>query len=259
MTPPPILALHGFAGAGADFSGLADACTERRWLAPDLPGHDPAGSPGSLGSWPAAPLEETAGAAAAGRWAVALADAHGTARPVLLGYSMGGRLALHAAILRPEAWRAVVLVGASAGIAAAAERRERRIRDEVWAQRLETDGMRAFLEAWEAQAILQPTTPFPAAWEGARRLRRMSLAPAGLAGAMRTFGQGSLPCLLDDLPHLDLPVHLFAGEHDARCIAHARAMLERLPDATLDMIGGAGHAALFERPEDFSKHLQRRI
>jgi len=257
MSRPALLALHGFAGAGADFADLAGLLPEWAWCCPELPGHGPAPAGAPELAWPAAALEEAAGEAAVRRWAAALAARHGPNRPVLLGYSLGGRLALHAAVLHPGAWRALVLVGASPGIADPAARRQRRSHDEAWAQRLLREGLPGFLEAWEAQPILQPVTPFPAAWAEARRSRRRQLDPAGLAGSLRTFGQGSLPCLTGALSQLDLPVLLVAGAHDAGYVAHAAAMANRLPQATVATIPATGHAALFEAPTAFASLLQQ--
>jgi len=255
----PLLALHGFAGGGVDFLTLAAATASWTWLTPDLPGHDATGSAGPVAPWPAAPLDEVAGQTATARWADTLVHSLTGPPPVLLGYSLGGRLALHAALRHPAAFRAVVLVGASAGLATPAERAARRAHDEAWAQRLLEGGVPAFLHAWTAQPLLVPVTPFPAAWAQARDARRARLDPQGLAGCLRTFGTGSLPWLGDHLAALPMPVHLFAGEADPTYVARAHALAKCLPRATVDIIPQAGHAALFERPEDFLARVKRRL
>lgn len=255
----PILALHGFAGSGVDFLSLAAATPAWCWSHPDLPGHDPAGTPGPVGEWPTAPLDEAAGLAAVERWADALVTAISGPPPVLLGYSLGGRLALHAARRHPAAFRAVVLIGASAGLPTASERAARRAHDDAWAQRLLRDGLPDFLRAWTAQPLLVPVTPFPAAWAAARDARRTRLDARRLAGCLRTFGTGSLPWLGDDLPSLSMPVHLFAGAGDPAYVARAHDLAARMPKATVDIIPNAGHAALFECPEELLERVDGRL
>jgi 2-succinyl-6-hydroxy-2,4-cyclohexadiene-1-carboxylate synthase len=163
---------------------------------------------------------------------------------MLVGYSMGGRIALHAAFtLKP---RRLILVGASPGLANAEERTARRRADDALADRIEQIGIEAFATEWGAQPLFegQPERVRAAAY--ADRLRN---TPHGLANALRGLGTGVMEPLWDRLPELDLPVTLIAGERDEKFRSIAERMRERLPRAELTVVPGAGHAAQLERPE----------
>jgi len=224
--PPALVLLHGFTQTRQSWRRTVQALPGRyRAIAPDLPGHGQAS-------------ERPASFAAATAYIRALQP------DILAGYSMGGRIALHAAfVLRPER---LILVGASPGLADAEERNARRAADDALADRIERIGVDAFATEWGAQPLFdgQPERVRAAAY--ADRLRNR---PHGLAAALRGLGTGVMDPLWDRLPELDLPVTLVVGERDEKFRAIAERMRERLPRAELTVVPGAGHAAQLERPE----------
>jgi 2-succinyl-6-hydroxy-2,4-cyclohexadiene-1-carboxylate synthase len=165
---------------------------------------------------------------------------------VLAGYSMGGRIALHAALARPERVRRLVLLGASPGLADASEREERRRADDALAERIEAIGVEAFADEWGRLPLWEGQPERVRAAAHADRLRN---TPAGLADALRGLSTGALPSLWDRLGELPMPVVLLAGERDAKFRAIAERMAERIPGARLEIIPGTGHAAHLERPD----------
>jgi len=78
----------------------------------------------------------------------------GERRPVLLGYSMGARLALHALLDEDPPWRTAVIVGAHPGLESEPERIARREGDAEWGARALSGDWREFLDAWNAQPVL---------------------------------------------------------------------------------------------------------
>jgi 2-succinyl-6-hydroxy-2,4-cyclohexadiene-1-carboxylate synthase len=212
---------------------LALGAGRYRALVPDLPGHGQAAL-------------RTPSFDACTAYVRALAPARFT----LAGYSMGGRIALHAALqLRPER---LVLIGASPGIADPAEREARRAADEALADRIEAIGVEAFAAEWGAQPLFAGQPPRVAAAANADRLRN---TPHGLAGALRGLGTGRMEPLWERLPELTMPVTLLAGERDEKFRAIAERMGERLPDARLVVVPDAGHAAHLEQPEAVAYQL----
>ena len=125
-----IVLVHGFTQTGASWAAIADALADDGFevITVDAPGHG-GSSAVRADLWGGAEL---------------LTDTGGPATYV--GYSMGARLALHAALLRPNVVRRLVLLGATAGIEDAAERAQRRTDDERLASELERDGIGAFLD-----------------------------------------------------------------------------------------------------------------
>jgi 2-succinyl-6-hydroxy-2,4-cyclohexadiene-1-carboxylate synthase len=233
---PRVALVHGFTQTLASFEPLAERL-RRRWrtVRVDLPGH---GGSGAVRADLPGAAELLGGAAGAGAY---------------LGYSLGGRVCLRLALDRPELVRALVLVGASPGIADAGERAERGAADEALARELERDGVAAFLDRWLAGPLFA-TLPE----ERAGRAERLGNGPAGLAAALRLLGTGAQEPLWARLPELAVPVLLVAGELDGKFAALA----ERMAAATgrrarVALVPGAGHAAHLERPGRFGDLVER--
>jgi 2-succinyl-6-hydroxy-2,4-cyclohexadiene-1-carboxylate synthase len=162
-----------------------------------------------------------------------------------LGYSMGGRFALHVALARPEAVSALVLISATAGIDDPAERDARRAGDEALARRLEAEGLEAFLRSWLAQPLFATLSP-----EAAGLDERLGGSAAGLASSLRRAGTGTMTPLWDRLGELARPVLVVAGELDAKYRALAARLAGAIgPGAELAVVPGAGHACHLEAPE----------
>jgi 2-succinyl-6-hydroxy-2,4-cyclohexadiene-1-carboxylate synthase len=240
MAPPTIVLLHGFTQTGRSWEPTVAALGERyRALAPDIRGH---------------------GAAAAARpvdFASVRADVQALApeRFALAGYSMGGRIALSLALAAPDRVSRLTLVGTSPGLADPAERRARRAADDALAERIERDGIEAFARAWAALPLWSGQPPEVAAAAHAMRLEQ---SPAGLAAALRGLGTGAMEPLWERLPQLAMPVTLVVGERDAKFRALAERMAAALPDATLRVVPGAGHAVQLEAPEALARALTAR-
>jgi 2-succinyl-6-hydroxy-2,4-cyclohexadiene-1-carboxylate synthase len=147
-----------------------------------------------------------------------------------------------------------VLVGASPGLADAAEREARRAADEALAARIEEVGVEAFAAEWGAQPLFEGQDERVAAAAHADRLRN---TPAGLAAALRGLGTGVMPPLWDRLGELAIPVTLVVGERDEKFRAIAERMAAVIPDCRLEVVAGAGHAVQLERPEAVAAAISR--
>jgi 2-succinyl-6-hydroxy-2,4-cyclohexadiene-1-carboxylate synthase len=198
--------------------------------------------------WPATTVEFDEATLEASLQAIAHAGRGG----VLVGYSMGGRLALRAALQDPRAYRALVLVGATPGIEDDKQRRSRRAADGELADWMEHSGIDAIVDHWESQAIFE-TQP-PDLVERQRR-GRLSHQPAKLAAMLRSTGQGVLPPVWGELGKLRIPVLAVAGESDDKYAQIAERMAAELPLGQAALIAGAGHAAHMEQPDEFSDLL----
>jgi 2-succinyl-6-hydroxy-2,4-cyclohexadiene-1-carboxylate synthase len=161
----------------------------------------------------------------------------------LVGYSMGGRIALHAALREPENWSALALIGVSAGIE---DRDERRRSDEQLADWIEASSIEAVVGHWERLPVFASQSD---ELRESQRPGRLSHDPRPLAQLLRSAGQGATPPVWDRLHELRCPVLLIAGELDRRYVAAAHRMADLIPDARVSLVPGAGHAAHMERPE----------
>jgi 2-succinyl-6-hydroxy-2,4-cyclohexadiene-1-carboxylate synthase len=169
---------------------------------------------------------------------------------VVVGYSMGGRIALHAALAEPARWRALVTLGVSAGVDDPASRRAA---DEELAAWIESHPIEEVVERWEGQAVFATQ---PAELVEAQRRGRLAHDPAELARLLRAYGQGTMPPVWDRLPELRLPVLCVAGALDERYVAAGRRMASLLPDGTLRTVAGCGHAPQLEQPAAVADELR---
>jgi 2-succinyl-6-hydroxy-2,4-cyclohexadiene-1-carboxylate synthase len=240
----PLLLLHGFTGSGAHWEPLRAALADTaRCLAPDLLGHGRTAAPAD-----AARYAMTYAAADI----VALLDALDVPTAHLLGYSMGGRLALYLALHYPGRWRSLILESASPGLAEANERAARRARDDALAQQIEAEGIASFVERWEQLPLWRTQS---AAQKEGLRAQRLRNRPVGLANSLRGMGTGAQPSLWARLSEVVRPVLLLAGTQDVKFLEIARRMARALPDARLAPLPG-GHALHLEQPVRYAAILR---
>ena len=162
---------------------------------------------------------------------------------MFVGYSMGGRIALHVALGHRDVVEGLVLVSTTAGIEDAEEREARRASDEALAARIESIGADEFLDEWLAQPMFAGVPP-------AGREGRVADAGA-LAASLRLAGTGTQEPLWDRLPEIDVPALVIAGAQDTKYVALAERLAGELPRAEVAVIPNAGHAVHLERPDAF--------
>jgi 2-succinyl-6-hydroxy-2,4-cyclohexadiene-1-carboxylate synthase len=174
---------------------------------------------------------------------------------VLVGYSMGGRLGLHAALRDPSGYGGLVVIGTSPGIEDPDARLIRKESDEQFAAWIETQPIEAVVARWERNMIFRTQ---PAALVEAQRPGRLRNEPANLAQLMRTSGQGVLPSVWDRLGELQMPVLAMAGEGDEKYRKAAERMGADPETPHIDsvIIHDAGHAVHLEQPRDAIQALR---
>jgi 2-succinyl-6-hydroxy-2,4-cyclohexadiene-1-carboxylate synthase len=163
---------------------------------------------------------------------------------VVVGYSMGGRLALHAAL--GSAWAGLVMLGSSAGIDDPDELRRRRAADLELAEWIETHSIDEVVARWERNPVFASQSR---ALVDAQRTGRLDHEPAALARLLRSAGQGALDPIWDGLGSLAMPVLALAGENDSPYLAASRRVASLVPRGRSGAIAGAGHAAHLEAPD----------
>ena len=236
----PVTLIHGFTQTSAAWSQVTPLLVGcgYRVLAVDAPGHG--GSHAIRAS-----MEASVALLAA------TLETHHAVGPVV-GYSMGGRLALHLALARPDLVTAVVLVSATPGIPDAAERAVRRAADCELADSLEREGLDAFLARWLALPLFATLAPERAGIDD----RRANTA-SGLATSLRMSGTGSQASLWDRLRELAaVPALIVAGTLDTKYTDIAERMVTAIgTTAELRLLTGCGHACHLEAPEAFCEAL----
>lgn len=238
----PVVVLHGFTGSGESMAPVvtALAASGRHTVAPDLVGHGR--------STTHAPPECFTMDACVRQITDAL-DVLDIDHFHLVGYSMGGRLALSIVAAHPRRIRSLCLIGASPGLAAEVDRAARRRADDELARSIVTGGLGPFIDRWTAQPLFAGQAErLGDAEQAAARRQREHNDPHGLAASLRGMGTGSMPPLHQRLAAVAVPAVLMAGADDSKFCEIGRSMAAVMADARFVVVPDAGHAAHIENP-----------
>jgi 2-succinyl-6-hydroxy-2,4-cyclohexadiene-1-carboxylate synthase len=237
---PTLLLLHGFTGSASNWEPLVSRfAASYTVVRVDLLGHGTTTAPDDPNRY-AMPH--------AARDLVALMHDLGHSAFHLLGYSMGGRLALYTAVHYPEAVQTLTLESASPGLTNEDERTARIKRDEALGARIENEGVPAFVDFWEKIVLFDSQANASASDRQRLRDQRLTNHPTGLANSLRGMGTGVQPSQWENLSALDMPVLLVTGMLDTKFMDIATDMAQDIQKAQRVTIAYAGHTVHFEQP-----------
>jgi 3-oxoadipate enol-lactonase/3-oxoadipate enol-lactonase/4-carboxymuconolactone decarboxylase len=241
----PLLLVHGFAGAKEDFTDWLDPLASKGWhaVAYDQRGHGQSGDPAT---------EEDISLAVLGDDLLALADALGWGRFVLLGHSMGGMVAQLVALRAPERLRALVLMDTGHGPPDGIDQSTVALGAEVVRQ----GGMAGLVEAQRAAGPSPLETPAHLRLVGQRpeygewcEAKTLAASPEmWLAISGEIVKQ---PDRLEALAALRLPVLVMVGEQDRAFLRQSQAMAAAIPGARLAIVRDGGHSPQFESSDEW--------
>jgi len=243
---PALVLLHGFLGDYSDWQEIVHSLADRYYcVAVDLPGHG-------------ASREDYADAAYTLPGAAQLlqAELQTLAAPTVVGYSMGGRLALYMAIHHPDMADRFVMESASPGLLNPADATLRWQNEQHWAERWRTEPIDTVLEDWYRQPVFAGLADHPSVYErmlARRRLndgRQMARSMLGMSVATQDPLWGQLPALRRD-------VLVLAGARDRKYRAVAELMAQHSGRITVDVIPEAGHNTHLEAPTAFVAALSQ--
>ncbi|MGP4078390.1 2-succinyl-6-hydroxy-2,4-cyclohexadiene-1-carboxylate synthase [Pseudalkalibacillus sp. R45] len=242
----PLLLLHGFTGSGADWTPF-----KKEWgddfklIIVDLIGHGNTDHPEEIEQYS---MEETAGALNQ-----ILADLK-IESGYVLGYSLGGRVALSFAMMHPDRVKHLVLESSSPGLQKTEERNARKHNDERLANRIDKDGIDAFVDFWEAIPLFSTQKDLLSERERkALREKRLHNSEVGLTNSLRGMGTGVQPTWWDRLSDFTIPTTLIVGALDQKFYRIAEDMMQKLPNGKMVVVEEAGHTIHLEQPEQFAK------
>jgi 2-succinyl-6-hydroxy-2,4-cyclohexadiene-1-carboxylate synthase len=233
-----IALLHGFTGHPSNWDPIARRIDAHRTHAYALLGHSPECPAGTTTTWNA---EVDRVASLIRDDARRLYDE----KVCLVGYSMGGRVALSLLVRHPSLFASAILVGASPGLVTDREREDRIVSDERWIEMLRTatGGFDRFLDAWQDQPIFDSQRQLRGDTLHEQRKQRSLHDPAGLIAAMNVLGLGRMPNLWPDLGKIEVPVQLVVGARDTKF----REIGERMA-FPVHVVDGVGHNVVLEDP-----------
>lgn len=223
-----IHAIHGFLGLPADWNVF----NFPRLHAYDLT--DAAIIPSSDGLW---------------GWAQRF-NAHITStNDILLGYSLGGRLALHALLENPAKWKAGIIISSHTGLQSEREKNARIHADTDWAKRFETESWESVVGEWNDQPVFGGiASPF------IRQENQFSRKHLG--HLLRHCSCGYQDDLSVTLQNIQLPILWISGQLDIPYRTAAKALDFSHPLSRVEIVESAGHRVPWEQPEKFLKLTQ---
>ncbi|PDW04779.1 2-succinyl-6-hydroxy-2,4-cyclohexadiene-1-carboxylate synthase [Candidatus Viridilinea mediisalina] len=246
---PPLLLLHGFTGSAEEWLPLRPYWADVRTLiAPDLIGHGRSPAPTDASCYT---MERCVSDL------LALLDHLGLAQVDVLGYSMGGRVALQLAAAAPKRVQRMILESASPGLATTEERAARSASDHALAEAIERNGLAWFVDYWAALPLFASQASLPTTQRAQLSARRLRGSPHGYANSLRGMGTGQQSSLWEQLSTMLHPTLLISGALDHKFVALNQAMARQLPNASHGIIAHAGHTVHLEQPEAFAQAVRR--
>ena len=173
---------------------------------------------------------------------------------VLVGYSMGGRIALELAATWPERAPRLVLLGASPGLEDAAERARRAAEDDARAEEILRDGLDAFIERWYRLPLFASFAAH--ASFGDARTRRGLGDAAFWARCVAGCSPGRAEPRWSAIPALAARTTFVAGSLDERYAAVAARARALAPALRVEIVAGAGHVLPLEAPEACARIIE---
>ncbi|ATP41533.1 2-succinyl-6-hydroxy-2,4-cyclohexadiene-1-carboxylate synthase [Solibacillus sp. R5-41] len=177
----------------------------------------------------------------------------------LVGYSMGGRVALSYTARFPKRVTQLILESASPGLEGQAERLARKNADDALADKIAQNGLQSFIEKWENIPLFASQKNLPQIIQAEIRNERMMQREIGLANSLRGMGTGVMPALWNQLQQITMPVTLITGELDKKFITLNEQMQQHLPKVNHIIVPAVGHAIHVENPTKFATIVKETI
>lgn len=238
---PPAIALHGFMGDSTDWRVPLSRITCRRWYLLDLPGHGAATHlPHAYDYTITATIDRLR----------RLTDSFNGQKFDILGYSLGGRIALEFAATYPHRLHRLILESTNPGITQPQEQKQRLAHDTAKAHSLEQDGTLAFLAQWYKQPLfgsLLDNPEFQPIFQ-----RRAQQSPHELAKVLRTMSIGNQPPRWDFLHSWDHQILYICGDNDQKYREIGKGLAKTNSNICTQIIAQASHCVHLDNPNAFS-------
>ncbi|MCX6393365.1 MAG: alpha/beta fold hydrolase [Solirubrobacterales bacterium] len=229
--------LHGFTQTSSAWAAVVDSLGNGyRCRAPDLPGHGL-----SLEN----KFSSTQDFVEATERTIEIGLEAAADKRVLVGYSMGARLALTLCLDKPKRWDALVLISSGAGLTGHDQRKQRRESDLALAQRIEVGGIEAFDQEWNSLALWAED---PADVSRLRTAMLLTQEPALLARVLNVWGQGTAPSTWDRLDEITIPTRVLVGGRDQAYADTAQLLALALSGCGKADVLDGGHSLPLENP-----------
>lgn len=240
----PTLCLHGFTGSAASWTFLNAYLENARLIQVSLLGHGRTDSSESVRRY--AMSQQLADLAE-------ILNQLKLHKVNILGYSMGGRIALSFAARYPDRVNKLILESTSPGLRTFKERMARLKQDHQLAQKIRHEGLVKFVDFWESIPLFASQKTLSAERQTELREGRLKANPLGLARSLEGIGTGSQPSIWKALKHIHLPVLLICGTLDEKFCHIGKCMQQELKESQFILAEHAGHTVHVEQPHFFGK------
>ena len=236
---PRVLFLHGFMGSLQDWDSIINRLQNNYYcLAIDLPGHGRTPNP-----------EKKYSFNDVGATLIDFLKEINFSPYSIIGYSLGGRLAIYIALRYPDLVSKVILESASPGLQTSRERTIRLLQDEALAIKLVNSDFNQFLQEWYDQPLFNSLRQHRD-FKKLLKKRKMN-NPEELAVSLTALSTGKQPSLWDLLSGNKIPILLLVGELDPKFRRIARQMSRQCSTCRTKIIKNAGHNTHFESPCEY--------
>lgn len=235
-----MVALHGFTGSGLIFEQFSARFKSLgiRLIAVDLPGHGNTITPDSaeIHTYEAQITNLSS-----------LLSTLNIPKFHLLGYSMGGRIALHYALNHPDKIISLILESTNNGISNDNDRIERVSRDEKLSEQI-MQNYPDFLLKWNRLPIFKsPPKAQKTQIESFKKIQ-LNQDPIQMALSMREFSPGKIPYVYDELTLISCPVLAITGKNDQKYSELWKSLIYKFQNGDHINIENSGHRVHLDQP-----------
>jgi len=175
-------------------------------------------------------------------------DTQNSTKRVLVGYSLGGRLALHCLCAAPEIWDAAILISANPGISSIEEKIERLERDIDWSEKFRTMDWESLIASWDSQAVFQNSS-------SPERRDEEDFPRYVLADKLIQWSLGNQEDLRQKITALNVPILWISGEYDVKYRKISTGLEFTHPDSRVWIAPKAGHRAHLDCPKALKREI----
>jgi len=239
-----VLLIHGFTGSSEDWNDVRNSMKGVRFLLLDLPGHGRSDSSPDLKYYTQENLVKLI---------EDIRNGLGLKRLIIIGYSMGGRLALSYAVEYPDNLQKLIIESGHAGLETEEERSERTNQDEKLADFIVQNEIDDFVDFWMSKDIFVTQSNLPESERVEIRNRKLLNSTRGLSNMLKGFSPGRMTPLWDKLRKVHCDTLLIAGELDVKYCEVGKKMQNKIINSRLEIVDGAGHNVHLEKRDRFIK------
>lgn len=170
---------------------------------------------------------------------------------ILLGYSLGGRLAMHALLENPDLWNAAIIVSANPGLPCKRKKEERLASDIAWSKKFLEEPWESLMKQWNAREALATST--------ALARREEDYSREELSRHLVNLSLGNQEDLSERLAKIMIPILWMAGENDPHYAMLAKNFRPAHPRSKIWIAPNSGHRIPWDSPAAFAAEIARFI